>query len=105
MVYSTIKNRPFNYAKVVFSDLAAKLKEADRKKIVAYPRFLAVVLKAGLPSYPTEGNYVIPTISLKSLDAGIKDTNIRLRDVIVPDTEGPQYPQQQPPVTQAMSSD
>ena len=73
MVYSAIKNRPFNYAKVIFADLSARLKEADRKKIVAYPRFLSAVLKAGMPFYPTEGNFFIPTISLKILDAGITE--------------------------------
>ena len=53
-----------------------------------------------MPYYPIEGNFFIPTISLMSLDAGIKDTDIRRRDVIVPDTEGPQ----QPPLVQGMSS-
>ena len=82
MVYSTIKNMLFNYARAIFDDMATRLKENDRKHCVAYSRFLAAILKAGMPSSPTEGNYYIPTISLESLEAGIKDSEIRLRDVI-----------------------
>ena len=61
MVFSAIKNRPFNYAQVTFDDTVACLKEPERKSCVAYPRFLSAVLKAGMPSYPTEGNYYILT--------------------------------------------
>ena len=89
MVYLAIKNRPFNYAYVIFDDMAARQKEPERKNCVAYLRFLSTVLKAGMSSYLTEGKYFILNISLKSFDAGFKDSDIRLKDVIVPVTEDP----------------
>ena len=61
--------------------MAARLKENDRKTIVAYPRFLSAILKAGMPSYPTGGNYFILTINLKIKDS--RTLTLGLRDVIV----------------------
>ena len=81
MVYLAIKNWPFNYAQVIFDDMAARLKEPERKRYVANLRFLSTVLKAGMASYPTEGHYFILNISLKTIGAGVKDSDIRFRDV------------------------
>ena len=57
---------------------------------MANPPFLSGQLKTGMPSDPVEGNYFLPNINFKIIDAGVKDTYIRLRDVIALVTEDPQ---------------
>ena len=88
MVYSTIKNRRFNYVQVIFDDMVAKLKETTRKKYVCYPRFFSAVLSLTTGNrYPTKGNYLHSTIGVKVLEPVFKAEDIPLRNVLVPATD------------------